>query len=218
MLAPDSGKLPRIPRLTGRDDVTDKIKALKPDLILDYGKVIAALCQLAQATQQKTGVPTILLAGPLANIPHVVREAWEHPASGGARRNGGELRRGDAGAAGEPLAVVPPRVALCARRGRPDGRRPRYRRDRGVQPPWLAGRRARRSGDVPHVKHRSDRRARSGYPDFLRPGDAGDRSRIPTPGNRCGRCGKAMPWSRPACHSAGSKNLPRSIACSVSPG
>jgi iron complex transport system substrate-binding protein len=37
-LLPDRANHPRIPRLTGRDDVTDKIKALKPDLIIDYGE------------------------------------------------------------------------------------------------------------------------------------------------------------------------------------
>jgi iron complex transport system substrate-binding protein len=73
LLAPSAAKLPQIPRLTGRDDVTEKIQALKPDLILDYGTVSSRYADLARATQQKTGVPTILLDGALAEIPHVLR-------------------------------------------------------------------------------------------------------------------------------------------------
>ena len=90
-----------IPRLTGRDDVTEKIKALKPDLILDYGTVSPRYFDLAQATQQKTGIPTILLDGALADIPHVMRTARRHPAPRGPRRDPGDLRRGVAGAAAD---------------------------------------------------------------------------------------------------------------------
>ena len=60
--------------MTRREDVTDKIKALKPDLIVDYGEVTPRYFDLAQATQQKTGVPTLLFAGSLDNIPRVVRQ------------------------------------------------------------------------------------------------------------------------------------------------
>jgi iron complex transport system substrate-binding protein len=73
-LLPDSASHPRIPRLTGRDDVTDKIKALQPDLILDYGEVTPRYFELAQATQQKTGIPTLLFAGALDKVPVVVRQ------------------------------------------------------------------------------------------------------------------------------------------------
>jgi len=73
-LLPDSANHPRIPRLTGRDDVSDKIKALKPDLIIDYGEVTPRYFELAQTTQQKTGIPTLLFAGSLDNIPRVIRE------------------------------------------------------------------------------------------------------------------------------------------------
>jgi iron complex transport system substrate-binding protein len=73
-LLPDSANHPRISRLTGRDDVTDKIKALQPDLILDYGEVTPRYFGLAQTTQQKTGVPTLLFAGALDKIPLVVRQ------------------------------------------------------------------------------------------------------------------------------------------------
>ena len=73
-LLPDSANHPRIPRLTGHEDVTDKIKALQPDLILDYGEVTPRYFGLAQTTQQKTGVPTLLFAGALDKIPLVVRQ------------------------------------------------------------------------------------------------------------------------------------------------
>jgi iron complex transport system substrate-binding protein len=67
MLAPEAAKLQQIPRLTGHDDVSEAIKALKPDLILDYGSVSP------QATQAHTGIPTILLDGSLAKIPETFR-------------------------------------------------------------------------------------------------------------------------------------------------
>ncbi len=73
-LLPGTANHPRIPRLTGHEDVTDKIKALKPDLILDYGEVTPRYFELAQATQQKTGIPTLLFAGALDKIPLVVRQ------------------------------------------------------------------------------------------------------------------------------------------------
>jgi iron complex transport system substrate-binding protein len=73
-LLPESANHPRIPRLTGRDDVTDKIKALKPDLIIDYGEVTPRYFELAQTAQQKTGIPTLLFSGSLDNIPSVVRQ------------------------------------------------------------------------------------------------------------------------------------------------
>jgi iron complex transport system substrate-binding protein len=72
-LAPEAARLPQVPRLTGREDVTEKIVALKPDLIVDYGTVSPRYADLAQATQQRTGVPTVLLDGSLAQIPHAFR-------------------------------------------------------------------------------------------------------------------------------------------------
>lgn len=73
-LLPDSANHPRIPRLTGREDVADKIKALQPDLILDYGDVTPRYSDLARATQQRTGIPTLLFTGALDQIPLVVRQ------------------------------------------------------------------------------------------------------------------------------------------------
>lgn len=73
MLAPAAATRPLIPRLTGREDVTDKIQALKPDLILDYGTVSPRYAALARTTQQRTGVPTLLLDGSLPEIPRTLR-------------------------------------------------------------------------------------------------------------------------------------------------
>ena len=53
--------------------MTDKIQALKPDLILDYGTVNPYYAALAQTTQQRTGVPTLLLNGSLPEIPRTLR-------------------------------------------------------------------------------------------------------------------------------------------------
>jgi iron complex transport system substrate-binding protein len=53
--------------------VTDKVTALKPDLILDYGTIAPRYIDLAKATQQRTGIPTVLLDGSLAEVPHVFR-------------------------------------------------------------------------------------------------------------------------------------------------
>jgi iron complex transport system substrate-binding protein len=73
MLAAPAATLPQVPRLTGREDVTEKVRALKPDLIVDYGTVSPRYAELAQATQQRTGIPTVLLNGSLGEVPHVVR-------------------------------------------------------------------------------------------------------------------------------------------------
>jgi iron complex transport system substrate-binding protein len=74
LLPPDVAKLPQIPRVTGREDVSAAIKALKPDLIVDYGTVSPRYAALAQATQQRTGIPTILLDGAMAKIPDTLRQ------------------------------------------------------------------------------------------------------------------------------------------------
>jgi iron complex transport system substrate-binding protein len=73
LLSPEAGKRPQIPRLTGREDVTEKLVALKPDLILDYGTVSPRYADLAQKTQQRSGIPTILVEGSLTEVPRVFR-------------------------------------------------------------------------------------------------------------------------------------------------
>jgi iron complex transport system substrate-binding protein len=73
LLAPEAARLPQVPRLTGRDDVTEKIAALRPDLILDYGTIAPRYVDLAKATQQRTGIPTLLLDGSLAEVAPTIR-------------------------------------------------------------------------------------------------------------------------------------------------
>jgi iron complex transport system substrate-binding protein len=76
-LSPEAAALPKIPRLTGREDVTEQVRALKPDLIVDYGDVTPGYIELAKKTQEKLGVPTILLDGALAKTPEVLRALGE---------------------------------------------------------------------------------------------------------------------------------------------
>lgn len=74
LLSADAAKLPQVPRVTGREDVSEQIKALKPDLILDYGTVTPRFADVARTTQQRTGIPTILLDGALPKIPQTLRQ------------------------------------------------------------------------------------------------------------------------------------------------
>jgi iron complex transport system substrate-binding protein len=72
-MAPTASGLPMVPRLTGQGQMTAAVQAMHPDLILDYGTVSPRYTQLAQDTQQKTGVPTLLFDGRLEQIPAVAR-------------------------------------------------------------------------------------------------------------------------------------------------
>jgi iron complex transport system substrate-binding protein len=72
-LAPAESGLRTVPRLTGQQDATAAIQALHPDLIIDYGTISPRYKQLAQETQQKTGIPTLLFDGALDQIPSVAR-------------------------------------------------------------------------------------------------------------------------------------------------
>jgi iron complex transport system substrate-binding protein len=72
-LAPEAAGLPAVPRLTGKQDVSEQVRALKPDLIVDYGDVTPAYADLARATQERLGVPTLLLDGALAETPRALR-------------------------------------------------------------------------------------------------------------------------------------------------
>jgi iron complex transport system substrate-binding protein len=65
--------LPTVPMLTGRQDVTDQVVALHPDLILDYGTISPRYVQLTEAVQTKTGIPAVLLDGALPKTPQVLR-------------------------------------------------------------------------------------------------------------------------------------------------
>jgi iron complex transport system substrate-binding protein len=53
--------------------LADKIVALKPDLILDYGTIAPRYVDLAKATQQRTGIPTLLRTDPGRDPAHIPR-------------------------------------------------------------------------------------------------------------------------------------------------
>ena len=72
-LDPMTAKLPEVPRLTGKADVTEAVRKLAPDLILDYGTVSPEYASLAEKTQARTGIPTVLLDGALTASPAVLR-------------------------------------------------------------------------------------------------------------------------------------------------
>ena len=206
-LLPDAANHPRIPRLTGRDDVSDKIKALKPDVILDYGEVTPRYFELAQATQQKTGIPTLLFAGPLDKIPLIVRQV-------------GALLHREARA--ETIATYA-EAMLALPEAQGNGRKVVYARgadgllvtgpDTDVTevftPAWLAGDRARRAGQR-FVRPASTRSARlirmsSYFPTRRCP----RRSNTTTPGKPCARCVRATSGSPPRFRSAGLRNRHR---------
>jgi iron complex transport system substrate-binding protein len=65
--------LPTVPMLTGRQDVTDQVVGLHPDLILDYGAISPRYAQLIEAVQTKTGIPAALVDGALPKTPQVLR-------------------------------------------------------------------------------------------------------------------------------------------------
>jgi iron complex transport system substrate-binding protein len=65
--------LPTVPMLTGRQDVTEQVVALYPDLILDYGAISPRYAQVIEAVQTKTGIPAVLLDGALPKTPQVLR-------------------------------------------------------------------------------------------------------------------------------------------------
>jgi iron complex transport system substrate-binding protein len=72
-LAAAASGLPTVPRLTGPQDNTAAVQALHPDLIIDYGTISPRYKQLAEDTQKKTGIPTLLFDGALDQIPSVAR-------------------------------------------------------------------------------------------------------------------------------------------------
>jgi iron complex transport system substrate-binding protein len=104
-LDPITAKLPEIPRLTGKEDVTEAVRALAPDLIVDYGTVAPEYTGLAQRTQERTGIPTVLLDGALSAIPSVLRTL-------GAALHRPERAEALAREAEAVLALPPPARAL----------------------------------------------------------------------------------------------------------
>ena len=69
----DVAALPEIGPLRPGPDLAARIRALRPDLILDYGSTAARYADRAEQTETATGVPTILLDGRLAFTPLVLR-------------------------------------------------------------------------------------------------------------------------------------------------
>ena len=72
-LGPEAAGSPQVPRLTGKSDVTEAVRALHPDLIVDYGNVTPGCIKLASETQEKLGVPTLLIDGALDQTPRALR-------------------------------------------------------------------------------------------------------------------------------------------------
>ncbi|TAD87409.1 MAG: iron ABC transporter substrate-binding protein [Alphaproteobacteria bacterium] len=64
-LLPGIGNRPEVGRLTGRGNTAnlEVVLALKPDLILDVGSVASTYAELAERTQNQTGIPYALLDG-----------------------------------------------------------------------------------------------------------------------------------------------------------
>src|SRR3954462_6311898 len=64
-LLADVGGRPEVGRITGRGNTAnlEVVLALKPDLILDSGRIAATYASLADRVQEQTGIPYALLDG-----------------------------------------------------------------------------------------------------------------------------------------------------------
>lgn len=69
-------RLPALGRLTGRGNTVnlETVVAADPDLIVDLGSVNDTYASLADRVQEQTGVPTILIAGRLDDLPKAYRD------------------------------------------------------------------------------------------------------------------------------------------------
>jgi iron complex transport system substrate-binding protein len=67
--------LPMIPRITRREGDLDMetIRALRADLIIDYGNIDERYTALADKVQSATGIPYLVLDGSLTKVPEIVR-------------------------------------------------------------------------------------------------------------------------------------------------
>jgi iron complex transport system substrate-binding protein len=72
-LAPQLAALPAVPNLSARGENDAAVTALRPDLIVDYGTVSPGYIAAARTMQERTGIPTVLLDGALADMPRVLR-------------------------------------------------------------------------------------------------------------------------------------------------
>lgn len=113
-MLPEAVALPQLGRLTGRDNTAnvEAVLAQRPDLVLDYGSVGPTYVSLAERVQSQTGLPTLLLDGALAEIPHAYRLLGDIL----DRRPAAEAR---AAAAGRILAEAAEAAERLRVRGRP---------------------------------------------------------------------------------------------------
>lgn len=74
-LLPSVRDLPEIGRLTGKGDTVnlEKLIALKPDLIIDFGTISDTYKSLADRVQEQTHIPYLLIDGRFANTPAALR-------------------------------------------------------------------------------------------------------------------------------------------------
>jgi iron complex transport system substrate-binding protein len=114
-LPPDVAALPPVPHVAATPDGEAAVRALHPDVIVDYGTVSTAYISRAEKTQADTGIPTVLLDGRLEETPRVLRSLG---AALGRTARGAELA-----AMAEAVLALPvrggPRRVLYARG--PDG-------------------------------------------------------------------------------------------------
>lgn len=71
--------LPETGRLTGRGDTANLERVLRqgPDLIIDFGSVRPTYASLADAVQEQTGIPYLLIDGRFDNTPAALRLVGE---------------------------------------------------------------------------------------------------------------------------------------------
>lgn len=74
-LLPAVRELPELGRLTGRGDTLnlERLMAVKPDLIIDFGTINDTYRSLADRVQAQTGIPYLLVDGRLENTPSALR-------------------------------------------------------------------------------------------------------------------------------------------------
>jgi iron complex transport system substrate-binding protein len=74
-LAPEAAALPAVDRLTGRDNTANAEAVLgqRPDLVLDYGSVVATDLSLADRVREQTSLPVLLLDRRRPRIPETFR-------------------------------------------------------------------------------------------------------------------------------------------------
>ena len=75
-LLPATHALPELGRLTGRADTANVEVVLKaaPDLVVDFGSVRPTFVSLADATQERTGIPYVLIDGRFEATPASLRQ------------------------------------------------------------------------------------------------------------------------------------------------